>query len=288
MFFRLLKMLLFFSLIFLLGCGEESKVSNTCNQFMKGRIALKKGDASILEQITEDSLFKLLMLHHDYAKLINAPIISPDLNIHTKSVEMKENCASCLMSGLEYYQIHLCKHGEVWKVEGENDIYPTTERIKKAQKKFVDREIFIKQKPAVDSVILRLNTFFGGAKVYFKTHDLSPLKELCDEPTLQFVQNLYKYTKQKGDVEKVIEEMAKPNILTSDVNFDSDKITCKFYQEETTVLFKKKENSYIVSGICGIDSKDITQQLIEKKYPNFLRALKLIRSEKYRGKNPFW
>lgn len=267
------------------GCGEESKVKNTCNNFIKGRRALDAGDSLLLKQVTEDSLFQLIMLHHSYQEMLDVPVISANLNISTKSTEIDGNCATCLMSGSATYKIHLCKQEDTWKVEGENGIYPDAEKILTAQKKITDYKLFKKEKPARDSVLRVLDLFFNGAKSYFKNQDLKTLKQVSNDSTVDFIQRLYSFSKQRTGIDLIINEMGQPNYMTVDVIFDSDKITCKFYKEEITVDFQKLNNSYIVTGINGVTSEKINNQILKNQYLNLLRALKLTRSEMYRSKD---
>ena len=116
-------------LSFLYSCAqtEESTIEDTCNRFINGRKALKRGDATDLKLVTSDSLFKLIKLNQDYVDIIGARVIEADLNIRVKSVEIKDSCATCLMTSMQRYVIQLCKEGDAWKVQAENDMYPTTE-----------------------------------------------------------------------------------------------------------------------------------------------------------------
>ena len=101
---------------------ETAKVRETCNTFIRARKALKQGDSLLIRSVTEDSLYKLLMLNHNYAKMLKTRILEADLNIWAKSVEVNDSCGSCQMSGYEYYNIKVCKYDGQWKVMGENDI----------------------------------------------------------------------------------------------------------------------------------------------------------------------
>ena len=116
----------FLLLLFFISCkeSEESKIKNVCNDFIKGRIALEKGDSIPLKAVTEDSLYKIIVLNERYAKMLDAVMIKANLNIEPVLVEIKGNTAICQMSGDEYYKIHLYKTKNIWKVNGENNIFP--------------------------------------------------------------------------------------------------------------------------------------------------------------------
>jgi len=251
---------------------------------MKGRIALKNGDSSELKSVTEDSLFRLLMLNHQYLEIVDAPVIGADLNIEAKSVEISGNCATCLMSGMEYYKIHLCKDGNKWKIKGENGIYATSEMITKAKKKLDDYKIFLIAKPGIDSVLTVVNNFFKNANQYFKSNDPETLRETCDNASIDFIQRLYSYAKSRSGLDVIITEMEKPNYLTGDVTFNDNRAVFKFYNEETTILLQRTETSFIVTGFNGIDSKNINDRIMNEQYVNLLRSLKSLRQEQYRNK----
>ena len=283
------NVLFVFSFFLIFGCSEETKVKNVCNQFIKGRVALENGDSLQLKQVTEDSLFRLIMLNEAYVKIVDAPVIGPEIaHIRAKSAEIKEDCASCSMYAQSHYEIHLCKYDGEWKIKGENAIYATPEKLSKARKKLADYKIFLKEKPARDSVFSVLDDFFTGAKQYFKTQESTLLQQTCDEATFDFIQQLFWYSIERTGLDPIINEMEKPDYTTFDVKFTSDKVTCQFYSEETEVNFQRKGGTYVIVGINGLESKNITEGLIKENYPNFLRGLRLIRAEKYQSENIFW
>ncbi|MEL6589232.1 MAG: hypothetical protein AAFP02_08970 [Bacteroidota bacterium] len=265
------------------SCGEEASVSDTCNQFIRGRIALDKGDSTILKQITADSLFRLLMLNQEYIELLDAPVIGPDLNIRARSVEIKDQCATCTMSSSAYYQINLCKEGEVWKIKGENGDYETREKILAVRKKIADQKIYLKQKPSVDSVLQVVNRFFSAAKAYFEKQETEGLASVCDEASVAMIQRLYVYAQKRTGLDKILAEMKEPNFLTVDVQFDGDALKAIFYNEETTILLTRIDGRFVVSGFDQYPSGEITAQILRGKYLTFLRALKLLRAERYRN-----
>lgn len=264
--------------------NDTLKVRETCNKFIKGRLDLRQGDSLLLKSVTEDSLFKLIMLNHKYAKMLRAPIISANLNIRATSVDFYDSCASCLMSGYEYYKIKLCKYNDEWKVKGENDIYATPERIQRAQQKIVDYKAELKKRPAVDSVLKVVNQFFKDVHNYFENEELEPLKTTCNAETVSFIQKLYGYAKERTGLELLHKEMNAPNFLVGDGIFESDRTLFKYYNEETYIVLRKNEGRYMIHGFNKIDSQDINEATMQSLYLEFLRAMKLTRQTRYRDK----
>ncbi len=279
------NLLLALSLLFLLGCGGvESEVRATCDRFIEGRKAVGQGDFSILKAITEDTLFQLMELNEEYVKVLNVPGVEPDLNVYTKSVDLQGDCATCLMSGAVHYNIHLCKEGGVWEVKGENDQYPTAEKIAAVSQKIEEYKVFLANKPAGDSVLLVLSKFFNDVKTYINTQEQAVLVSRANDDTIDLLKRIYRYAEQRTGRETLLKEMNEPNYMVFDVSFDEDIISCQFYKEEHIVNLQRKGDSFVVSGLNGIPSKEISNKLIEEKYLYFLRALKLVRAEKYRNK----
>lgn len=270
-----------------IGCSRvaDSPVKTACNNFMKGRILLKKGDSTLLKSVTEDSLYRLILLHQEYIKLLDAPVIEANLNIYAKTEEINGDCATCKMSGEEFYQIKLCKFNGQWKVVSENGQHATLAKIQEAQKKLDDYRLFLKDKPARDSVLKIVNKFFESAKLYFTEQDITELEKICDEATLSFIKRLYTNSKTKPGTKALQEEMTKPSFLVGDVFFEDDDVTFKFYEEEITVLLKRKNNNFIVTGFNGMNAATINNNIIQNQYADLLRSMKLIRSEKYRPKD---
>ncbi|MGC4099776.1 hypothetical protein [Ferruginibacter sp.] len=271
------------------GCTQnktdKSKIEDACNKFMAGRIALEeKGDSSLLQSVTEDSLFKFIMLNEQYIKLLNAPVSSPDLHIYPQKVEIQGNCATCLMSGMEYYQIHLCRYGNDWKVNGENGRRITPEMFVKVLQQIADQKIFTKERPARDSVFVIVNAFFTTVKQFFKDQRTDSLQQLCSDASVSFIKRLYAYAKIRAGLKPLLEEMEKPNYLSADVKFENDKAVYKFYDEETTILLQRTEHAYIITGFNGTESRYINEVQINQHYTDLLRALKLIRPKQYRDK----
>ncbi|WP_299125832.1 hypothetical protein [uncultured Winogradskyella sp.] len=284
------KPLLLTAIVFLItlsGCAqsESEKVRETCNRFINGRINLRNNDSLELKSVADDSLFRLIMLHHEYEKMLDAPIIRADLRMNVKSVEIEDDCASCKMTSIEYYKIHLCKDGENWKIKGENSIYPTTERLVKARNKIKDYKKQLKLKPKTDSIIKAVNIFFPRVKDYFLTQNLEPLESICDKGTLEFITTFYDYAKQRTGLELLHDEMNKPNFMVGDYYGDNGFIEFKFYNEAITIVFTKNEEGYlIVSGFNGIKSDSITSEVVKNQYLDLLRSMKLTRQPKYRNK----
>lgn len=252
---------------------------------MKGRILLKKGDGTLLKSVTEDSLYRLILLQQEYIKLLDTPMIEANLNIYAKSEEINGDCATCKMSGEEFYQIELCKFNGQWKVISENGQHATFAKIQEAQKKLDDYRLFLKDKPARDSVLTIVNRFFESAKLYFTEQNITELEKICNEATISFIKRLYTHCKTKPGIKALEEEMAKPNFLVGDVYFNEDDVTFKFYEEEITVHLKRKNNTYIVTGFNGMNAASISNNIIHNQYADLLRSMKLIRSAKYRPKD---
>lgn len=281
-------LLLYLSFNFINGCAqsEESKIKETCNKFVKGRIALNEGDSLLLKSVVSDSLYYLIMLHQQYEEMLrkeDVPIISADLNIYPKSVEIKGNRAICLMSGEEYYQINLFKESGIWKVKGENGVYPIPDRIAEAKQKLIDYKAFLKNKPLSDSVLTVVNEFFDDVRNYFKAQNLDLLNKTCSEATTKFVQRLEIYAKRRSGLE-LMKEIEKPNLTTGDVKPENDVVIFTFYKEEITIILKKEYNTFKIIGFNGLESSQISDEIMNVQYLDFLRAMKLIRSKQYRDK----
>ena len=276
----------FLLLLFFISCkeSEESKIKNVCNDFIKGRIALEKGDSIPLKAVTEDSLYKIIVLNERYAKMLDAAMIKANLNIEPVLVEIKGNTAICQMSGDEYYKIHLYKTKNIWKVNGENNIFPDSKMIMSSQKKLDNYKVFLKKKPAIDSILSVVNLFFAESRTYFKNNDSEAFKETCTDDTVIYLKNLFSYAKKRTGEKLLTEEMEQQNIMVGDVEFEGDKATFKFSHENIFILFKKIENSYKITGFNGLNSKNISEQIIKKNYLDLLRATKLIRPEQYKNK----
>lgn len=273
--------------LFIVGCNqnEKFKVKETCNQFINTRIALETGDSLQIKSITEKSLFKLIMLNYRYEKILGVPGFKPNLNIKPLSIEIEGDSASCLMSGDERYLIHLYKDSEKWIVIGENDIYPTLERISKVEKQIIEEKKRIEQRPIIRSIILTANSFTDATNLYFKNQNLDSLKVFCDDASIAFIQRIYSYSKKRTGLETLIDEIEQPKAIAFEPSFEDEKVFCKYYNDNTNIILIEKDKRYKVIGFHGIESKDMTNQIIEKQYLNLLRALGLIRSERYRSKN---
>ncbi|MFM9985431.1 MAG: hypothetical protein ACKVOK_09395 [Flavobacteriales bacterium] len=275
-----------FLLITLTCCSqsEERKIEDTCNNYMKGRIALRSGDTLLLKSVTSDSLFKLLMLHHQYQEILNAPLIKADLYVQVKQVRIQDSCATCLMAASEFYQINVCKVGDEWKVRGENNEYPSAEKLNDAQKKLNEQRIYLKQKPSIDSVFRVIDQFFVATKKYFGGNEFVLPEKVCDEASIQFVKRLHEYSTKRTATDMILAELKIYSSSVGNVFFDSDKASFPFYDEEVTVNLRKTENGYLIIGFNGMESTSISDQTMQDQYLNFLRALKVVRSEKYRNK----
>jgi hypothetical protein len=281
--------LLFISLFLNTGCteSEEDKVKDTCGHYIKGRMELKKGESALLKSVVSDSLYNLLILQHKYKEILRkegVPIISANLNIHPVSVEIKGDCANCLMSGEEYYQINLCKVNGIWKVKGENGVFPTPERIAEAEQKLINERMLLENKPLSDSIIKIVNVFWGCAKNYFKTQNVAGLIEICSKTTIDLIQRLEVYSKIKIGSAELLIEMEKPDYSPGDVKRTDDKIIYTIFKEELTVLFQKENNTYKIIGFNGLESYKITNDVLDKQYLGVLRAMKIISRKYYRDK----
>ncbi|MHA7843432.1 MAG: hypothetical protein ACX93I_08950 [Winogradskyella sp.] len=263
---------------------EAAKVRETCNTFIRARKALKQGDSLLIKSVTEDSLYKLLMLNHKYAKMLKTRILEADLNIWAKSVEVNDSCGSCQMSGYEYYNIKVCKYDGKWKVMGENDIYATTERIQRAQQKIVNYKREIKTRPAVDSILRVVNQFFKDAHNYFETETLEPLSTTCNVETIRFIQKLYGYAKERTGLELLHKEMNAPSFLVGDVIFEADRTLFKFSREDIYIVLRKPKDTYMIHGFNKMDAEAIDDDTMAAEYLNLLRSMKLIRQPRYRDK----
>jgi hypothetical protein len=127
-----------------------------------------------------------------------------------------------------------------------------------------------------------VNKLFESAKLYFTEQDITELEKICNEATLSFIKRLYTQSITKPGRKALQEEMTKPSFLVGDVYFEEDDITFKFYEEEITVLLKRKNNTFIVTGFNGMNAASINNNIIHNQYADLLRSMKLIRSEKYR------
>lgn len=274
------------ALLLLSSCeqSEEDKVKNACDTFIKGRIALRKGDETQLKAVTEDSLFKLITLNQQYVKLLTAPVIEADLNIHAKSAVINGDCAICEMSGMERYEITVCKYKGIWKVKAENGMTATPEKIAAIQKKIDDEKIALKIRPAQHVVLRFVMAFLNHTKTYFKTQKADSLSTYCTPATLDFIKRFSVYAKQRTGLPLLTKEMDAPNFLSADVAFEKNKAFYLFYKENISISLEKHGDSYLIKGFNGTDSKDLTPQKIKDNYTDLLRALKLIRSEQYRDK----
>ncbi|BAO76860.1 hypothetical protein [Winogradskyella sp. PG-2] len=265
---------------------EAENVKETCNRFINGRINLRANDSLELKAVASDSLFRLIMLHHKYEQMLKTRIIRADLRMRVKSVDINGDCASCEMTSIEYYKIHLCKDGDKnWRVKGENSIFPTEERITKAKNKIKNYNKQKRLKPRVDSILKVVNRFLPRVKDYFLTQNLDPLKSICDEATLRFIQNFYAYAKERSGIELLHDEMNKPNFMVGDYYDKNNLIEYKFYNEDISiVLTKNNKNNFIISGFNGNKSGAINEDLRKNYYLDFLRSMKLTRQARYRNK----
>lgn len=264
--------------------SEESKVKNACDTFIKGRIALRKGDDTKLKAVTEDSLFKLIKLNQAYINLLTASVIEADLNIRAQSAVVIGDSASCIMSGFEPYEITLRKYKGLWKVKAENGMRATPEKIAAIEKKIADEKIAMKIRPAQHKVLRFVVSFFDETKKYFKDQPVDSLVTKCTPATLDFIKRFYVYAKKRTGKPLLTQEMDAPNFLSADVSFEGNKAFYLFYKENISISLEKHNDSYLVTGFNGTDSKYLKSQNMEDNYVNLLRALKLIRSEQYRDK----
>lgn len=270
----------------LLSCrmSEETRVKNACEQFIRGRIALDEGDSTVLKEVTEDSLFQLIMLNKKYEQMLHAPVIKPDLNIYPVSADVKDSSATCLMSGMEEYRIHLCKHGDDWKVKGENEVYPNAWRFASVKEKIQQQQKFNEEKPARDSVLMSVNTFVTAAKQYFYKPDPGLFSGTCSDATVRLIQRLFSYVKRKADPAILKEEMSKEIFGTGDVISGGGRATFKYYEEDVSLMLKLTNGKYVITGFNGRPSEYYTDEQIAAEYPDLLRAMKLVPPKQYRNK----
>ena len=285
-----MKMKYAISLLFLVclwGCkqSEESKIKEICSRFIEGRRALLKGDSLKLKLVTEDSLYRLIILNQQYFDILDATKIRADLRISPVSVEIDGDCATCLMSGEEHYKINLCRNNGRWEVKGENGIYPTSERLAAAKKQLADYKDFLKTRPQKYQVIKIVNNFFDGVRVFFKSGKSTLLQETCDNSSADFIERLCAYAKNRTGVALMSQEMEKYNTVMGDISLKGDSAVFRFFREEETfVNLKKTDDSYVIIGFNGIDSENLTNKVMKDNYLALLRAVKLIRVKQYRDK----
>ena len=288
---RTLKTKLFIVVIFTViysghAQTEADKIEETCNRFINGRINLRANDSLELKAVTSDSLFRLIMLHYKYEKMLKSRIIRANLRMRVQSVDVDGDCASCQMTSIEHYKIHLCKDEDRnWKIKGENSIFPTPERLSKARNKIRNYKEQKKYKPRTDSILKVVNTFLLKVKDYFLTQNLEPLKMICDEATIDFIKTVYNYAKERTGLELLHDEMSQPNFMVGDYYRDNGLIEFKFYKEDITlVLTKNSEDNFIISGFNGNASNTIDATILKNQYLDLLRAMKLTRQARYRNK----
>ncbi|SHH44812.1 hypothetical protein SAMN05444148_2039 [Winogradskyella jejuensis] len=267
--------------------SEEDKVIKTCNQFIQGRKLLRVNDSSLIKSVTSDSLYELLMLNDKYSKMLKARIIGADLDMKVKSVEIYDDCASCVMTSYEYYKIHLCKDdNDKWRIKGENSIFPTKERINRIKKKITNYGKQQKLKPKTDSIIKAVNIFFKKIDSYFLEEEIKPLKSITDDDTYQFLQTFYKYAKQRSGLEILHKELKAQDFTVGDYYNENGLTEFKFYKEDITLILEKNsDNEFIIVGFNGYKSSTITEPIMKSLYLEFLRAMKLVRKPRYRNKD---
>ena len=206
--------------------------------------------------------------------------------MRVQSVDVDGDCASCLMTSMEYYKIYLCKdEAENWRVKGENSIFPTPERLTKARNKIKIYKTQKKYKPRTDSILKAVNKFLPIVKDYFLTQNLEPLKTICDKATVDFIKTVYTYSKERTGLELLHDEMSKPNFMVGDYYRDNGLIEFKFYKEDITIVLTKDDNNqFVISGFNGSSSSAIDATALKNQYLDLLRSMKLTRQARYRNK----
>lgn len=275
--------------ILLTSCNEKPKIERTCRDYMKGRIALKRNDSTLLKEVTSDSLYTLMMLHDQYLKLVSksTQVMEANLDIHPKEVKMiDENCADCIMRTDQYYNIHLCKKNGKWLVEGENFIYPTSDKINEARSKLADYKTYLKNKPTTDSVLHTVGGFLQGVKKYFEHQDVSTLEAYCDSTTVELVARLYQYAMVRTGKEIIMAELKRFKPRFNGISFNANKVICKLGHDEIVNLHRINEK-FVVTGLNNMDSKHITNEVIKNKYPILLRSMKVISKKAHEEKIVF-
>ena len=272
---------------FVFGCkqSEEGQIREVCKSFISGRIALRDGDSLVLKSVTEDSLFRLLMLNEQYIKVVDAPTMRPNLDIYPTKVTIEGNQATCKMSGDEFYYINLLRKNDRWIVKGENDIYASPDKIAAVKEKIRKYQLFLVDKPAKDSVLRVVNFFFPGVQSGFKDNNFKYLESLCDRSTINFIQKFFDYARQRTGTPILTSEINSNNSLVGNVSFKGNEASFKFYEEEITIELKKVEDDYIITGFNHMASKDISRPIMKKKYVDLLRSMKFISHKEFRSQD---
>ena len=277
--------------IFFLLCScekmrEESTVKNVCENFLKGRIAYNQGDETMLKEATSDTLFLVIELNKEHAKVLRAggaQGINEDIKrIKITNVNLEDDCAVCNTNRNEYYFINLCKDDNgKWKVQGENNKYPSAAQIHLTKNEIQKQKEYLVKKSVIDSVLKVVNSFHKAVKTYFLTDDINILSETCNSATFKAVKSLYYYTKKINRLEELKEEIKFPKALAMDPLFEGESVKSKFYKEEIFVNLKKIDNHYTIVGLNNINSDKITTNTIHQNYLDLLRALYLLRTKTY-------
>ncbi|MEM6876921.1 MAG: hypothetical protein AAF544_00070 [Bacteroidota bacterium] len=268
----------------LCSCGQEYEIRKVCNNFIAARKELRAGNPEPLKQFTEDSLYELSRLNQAYVDLIDAPVIEADLNIQANTVEQQGDCWICNMTGMEFYQVQVCQQDERWVIVSENGYEATTVKISEARKKLKDQIKFIEEKPRRDSVYRTINEFFGAVKIYFQTGETSHFGASCNAATLAILSDIKRAILTSPLRDIIEEEMGSTDFSTYDTDMRTDSLVIGFpYQEpENQMTMRLTSGQYQVIGLLGYDSDEISTILVEERLISFLRALKLIRAERWR------
>lgn len=268
-----------FALLFV-GCGDSAEVGTTCEKFLQARMLLREDQTNLLEEVASKDMFELMMLHREYEKIVGAPISRPDLRLRTKSVTMDDaGCGICKMSGELHYQIHVCKEDEKWVVVAENDHFPSEEDKSKARKKIEDQMEFLAKKPMVDSVLMKVYEFHVGVNKYFTEQNESLMKPHADEATFQLVQDLYDLALTRTGETQLKESLAKQKFITMDVEMVDGLVHSVFYRDDVEVNLRQVNGEYVVVGLNGVESTNLSHEAMEEDYPRLLKALKLVRAK---------
>ena len=277
------KSLIILLFLFFNSCviTNKSKIKQTANKYMEGRINYRSGDSSLLKSVTSDSLFLIIRLNHDYMNLSQVPVHPIDLNIRPRSVDINGDIAKCYMNSSQNYFLNLRNVGDSWIVYSENDNIPNSYQLNDIRMKIAEKQEYIINKLRVDSVNNVVISFRYGVSTYFKSQDDSKLVSFCDTSTLKFVKAFYNYAMKRTGMKLILAEMDKYKYAVGNIYFDEKFAYYQYNREEENIILKKNEYGYTVVGVDNIQSKYFNQEEFNKNYRSILRALGLTPSLRY-------
>ena len=218
-------------------------------------------DSSLLKEICEDTLFRLIMLNEKYAKMLNAR--PANLHMRANEITFDGDCADCAMNDLVDYHIQVCLVNDKWQIKGENGITYHSSDLQRVRQKIAEQELFIKQKPQMDSMLAVLNTFFEGVDLYFRTKDESKLRESADAATVAAVKRVYQFAIKKYGKDAIQDELLKPKYVTYDLELEYDNLKCIPYNkpQNQAILMELHDGQYVVSGLLNTPSSQLTSDV---------------------------